>query len=110
MSLNPYWVLKYLQKYRSVSYTHLDVYKRQPKYANRIIKQLKAFKKAKKLDDSYDPYKAAYGSMPVSYTHLDVYKRQIAGLAIGSMMLLQIRKWEAPSICADSMTELGIPA
>lgn len=35
-----------------------------PKYANRIIKQLKAFKKAKKLDDSYDPYKAAYGAMP----------------------------------------------
>ena len=35
-----------------------------PKYANRIIKQLKAFKKAHNLDDSYDPYKAAYGSMP----------------------------------------------
>ena len=35
-----------------------------PKYANRIIKQLKAYKKAKNLDDSYDPYKAAYGSMP----------------------------------------------
>ena len=35
-----------------------------PKYANRIIKQLKAFKKSKRLDDSYDPYKAAYGSMP----------------------------------------------
>ena len=35
-----------------------------PKYANRIIKQLKTFKKAKKLDDSYDPYKAAYGSLP----------------------------------------------
>jgi len=35
-----------------------------PKYANRIIKQLKAFKKANNLDDSYDPYKAAYGSMP----------------------------------------------
>lgn len=35
-----------------------------PKYANTIIKQLKAFKKAKGLDDSYDPYKAAYGSMP----------------------------------------------
>ena len=35
-----------------------------PKYANRIIKQLKAFKKAKGLDASYDPYKAAYGSMP----------------------------------------------
>lgn len=35
-----------------------------PKYANRIISQLKAYKKAMGLDDSYDPYKAAYGSMP----------------------------------------------
>ena len=35
-----------------------------PKYTNRIIKQLKAFKKSHNLDDSYDPYKAAYGSMP----------------------------------------------
>ncbi|AGF57018.1 hypothetical protein B0P06_004695 [Clostridium saccharoperbutylacetonicum] len=35
-----------------------------PKYANRIIKQLKNFKKACNLDESYDPYKAAYGSMP----------------------------------------------
>ena len=35
-----------------------------PKYANRIIKQLKAFKKANGLDSSFDPYKAAYGSMP----------------------------------------------
>jgi hypothetical protein len=35
-----------------------------PKYANRIIRQLKAFKKAHNLDDSYDPYKAAYASMP----------------------------------------------
>ena len=35
-----------------------------PKYANRIIKQLKASKRSHNLDDSYDPYKAAYGSMP----------------------------------------------
>jgi hypothetical protein len=35
-----------------------------PKYSNRIIKQLKVFKKAKKLGDSYDPYKVAYTSMP----------------------------------------------
>ena len=28
-----------------------------PKYANRIIKQLKAFKKSHNLDNSYDPYK-----------------------------------------------------
>lgn len=35
-----------------------------PKYVNGIIKKLKTFKKSKGLDDSYDPYKAAYGSMP----------------------------------------------
>ena len=37
-----------------------------PKYANRIIRQLKAYAKANGLDKSYDPYKAAYGSMPSS--------------------------------------------
>ena len=37
-----------------------------PKYANRIIKQLKAYAKANNFDDSYDPYKAAYASMPSS--------------------------------------------
>lgn len=31
-----------------------------PKYANRIIKQLKAYAKFKNFDESYDPYKAAY--------------------------------------------------
>lgn len=35
-----------------------------PKYANKIVKQLKSYKKAQGFDDSYDPYKAAYGSMP----------------------------------------------
>lgn len=35
-----------------------------PKYTNSIIRQLKAFKKSHNLDDSFDPYKAAYGSMP----------------------------------------------
>ena len=35
-----------------------------PKYANRIIKQLKAYAKAQGFNKSYDPYKAAYGSMP----------------------------------------------
>ena len=35
-----------------------------PKYANRIIKHLKAFAKAHNFDDNYDPYKAAYASMP----------------------------------------------
>lgn len=35
-----------------------------PKYANRIIKQLKAYAKAMGINKSYDPYKAAYGAMP----------------------------------------------
>ena len=35
-----------------------------PKYANRIIKQLKAYAKAMNFDNNYDPYKVAYASMP----------------------------------------------
>lgn len=35
-----------------------------PKFANRIIKQLKTYAKTMGFDKSYDPYKAAYGSMP----------------------------------------------
>jgi hypothetical protein len=35
-----------------------------PKYADRIIRQLKAYAKSMNFDKSYDPYKAAYGNMP----------------------------------------------
>lgn len=35
-----------------------------PKYTNKIVKQLKNFNKYKKLPDSFDPYKMAYSSMP----------------------------------------------
>ena len=35
-----------------------------PKYANRIIRQLKAYAKAQGVDKSYDPYRIAYNSMP----------------------------------------------
>ncbi len=35
-----------------------------PKYANTILNQLKSYKKAMKLDNSYDPYKATYAAMP----------------------------------------------
>ena len=35
-----------------------------PKYAHRIIRQLKAYAKSKGFNKSYDPYKAAYSSMP----------------------------------------------
>lgn len=35
-----------------------------PKYANRIIKQLKAYAKSMGFDKNYNPYVAAYSSMP----------------------------------------------
>ncbi len=35
-----------------------------PKFANRIIRQLKLYAKSMGFDDSYNPYKAAYASMP----------------------------------------------
>ena len=37
-----------------------------PKYANSLIRKLKAWKKAHNIDDAYDPYKAAFASMPSS--------------------------------------------
>ncbi len=37
-----------------------------PKYADQIIRQLKAYAKSRGFDDGYDPYKAAYGKMPSS--------------------------------------------
>jgi hypothetical protein len=40
------------------------VQENNPKYANRIIKQLKAYAKTMNFDKNYDPYKIAYGSMP----------------------------------------------
>jgi hypothetical protein len=35
-----------------------------PKFADRIIRQMKSWAKAAGFDKSFDPYKAAYGSMP----------------------------------------------
>ena len=35
-----------------------------PKFANRIIKQLKAYAKTLESNNNFDPYKVAYGSMP----------------------------------------------
>lgn len=41
------------------------VIENNPKYANRIIRRLKAYTKAQGFNKSYDPYKAAYASMPL---------------------------------------------
>ena len=61
------------RKFGPVSYTHLDVYKRQGEYetaAEDIYLDVIHREKA--------PYWVkADGHEPVSYTHLDVYKRQI---------------------------------
>ncbi len=40
------------------------VQENNPKFINALIKKLKTWKAAKGLDDSYDPYKVAYSSMP----------------------------------------------
>ena len=44
----------------------IEAYVREnnPKYADSIVRKLKAWKKSAGPDDSFDPYKAAYGSMP----------------------------------------------
>ena len=47
-----------------------------PKYANQKIRQLKAWAKSKGLDDSYDPYRAAYGSMPTHASSNPEIKQQ----------------------------------
>lgn len=53
--------------------TGLEAYvtENNPKYANQKIRQLKSWAKTKGFDESYDPYKAAYGSMP---THASANK------------------------------------
>lgn len=47
-----------------------------PKFANRIIKQLKAYAKANHFDSNYyDPYKVAYGFMPTHSASNDQIKQ-----------------------------------
>ena len=58
---------KALLSFISVSYTHLDVYKRQPYFS------ATAFNFARML---HRVLRVPVGIISVSYTHLDVYKRQ----------------------------------
>jgi len=51
-----------------------------PKYADRIIRQLKAYAKAMNFDSSYDPYKAAYGNMPsCAHANTEIKQQYIDG-------------------------------
>ena len=56
----------------AVSYTHLDVYKRQAYGPCRTTAKTGWHRAAQKT-----PEEKNGGATPVSYTHLDVYKRQI---------------------------------
>ena len=47
-----------------------------PKYATRIIKQLKAYAKTINFDKNYYPYKTAYGTMP-SHTSVNTEIKQL---------------------------------
>ena len=61
----------------SVSYTHLDVYKRQEQALENANSKLDQYADA--LTAAGSRMKAAFNDNPgsVSYTHLDVYKRQV---------------------------------
>ena len=61
---------------KPVSYTHLDVYKRQVEASLRLS-DLMYHTKQKNGGYFYARQGLPHGDLPVSYTHLDVYKRQI---------------------------------
>ena len=70
-------------RHTAVSYTHLDVYKRQalnpPARTTILIITLSPVKYIDNYsvnNSLFSEHKAVHTTMPVSYTHLDVYKRQ----------------------------------
>ena len=71
--------------YAAVSYTHLDVYKRQGISFIRVRTSVRV------------AFGMVITSMPVSYTHLDVYKRQyftnkaLLTFPAGALLCLRIR-------------------
>ena len=58
----------------AVSYTHLDVYKRQEHSSVSVCGKGKGTERAAPHSTGLGPVYS--GAVPVSYTHLDVYKRQ----------------------------------
>ena len=76
--------MRYLVVLTPVSYTHLDVYKRQDLGITRLIPTLAesdAIKHGTLTNDEKNRYRAIFYNRTatvttVSYTHLDVYKRQ----------------------------------
>ena len=68
--------------YGSVSYTHLDVYKRQTSVCSASCRPPGwAPSGSSRCPGTPTGRRSRDGSAPVSYTHLDVYKRQSSGSA-----------------------------
>ena len=59
--------------FRAVSYTHLDVYKRQKQCESHVCERGTELAESRVPPDTWNPV----GIWAVSYTHLDVYKRQL---------------------------------
>ena len=82
---------------KPVSYTHLDVYKRQVllthNAARSAVDRINGFTDTIKKNKNYKILASADTQGPVSYTHLDVYKRQ------ASTDRRNIEKWEDKKCC-----------
>ena len=70
------------RRWRSVSYTHLDVYKRQQQIQREVRTKLASISntpcsRGMTNEQIKDIKYNGTGDFPVSYTHLDVYKRQM---------------------------------
>ena len=68
----------HLTDHTAVSYTHLDVYKRQQYIKGNLRLVLSVIKRFQNSNENADDLFqiGCIGLMTVSYTHLDVYKRQ----------------------------------
>ena len=65
-------------RYEPVSYTHLDVYKRQDQGVQTIYGGNAGLDKLLRIASGCRVHRQAVDiHTPVSYTHLDVYKRQV---------------------------------
>ena len=74
---------------KSVSYTHLDVYKRQSHSLPDKFYTVFSFRSSSPLFRNF--YRYFTVMIPVSYTHLDVYKRQLIRLC--DPFFCKCKKW-----------------
>ena len=87
------WLLLTAHYPSAVSYTHLDVYKRQHDMLSRSAIYLS-------MDDTFARWRSVRhivfpdSQTPVSYTHLDVYKRQVPAGNIVLYRPKELQKYE----------------